>query len=668
MIIFLQLFLFIVLVLFSIYSIGYLFLKLGKQELKDHEEITLSFATGTIIFVLFSVILGLLNLRFLSIFIILTLNIINFWLFKFSFIKPFRIFFRDKILLSLIVTGIIILGLINFPSGLIFDQGMQFWSSQGHDGLWHVSSMEEIKKSFPPKNPGFANEIIYNYHYLVDLLMGDFARIYPFFSTLDLYFRFFPILFSFMIGLSVFSLVARWREKNQDGYWAVFFTYFVGSFGYIVTLIKNGNLSGSETIFWAAQQHTIIGNPPHAISHSLLASFLLTFFLFTKTKKIFYFITSFLIASILAGFKVSGGFVLLAGLGIAAILELIIYRKYHTFLLFVLLGISNFLTFKLVTTKGAESNLMFLPWWFIRTMIVDKLDWLDHELRRQHYLSKGTWNAWLRVIQLETIAFLIFVVGNLGVRLIGILEIIRKVFRKKAFLNIFEVMLLITMLTGLIVPIFFVQRGIIYNNIQFMQYFLFIFGIYGGVTVSSLLKRFKNKAFKFIFSILIIVLSIPTVIGVLLEFYGPGRPPLAIISNSELQALDYLKNNSLESSTIMTKPFNQNLKHKFSSQPLPIYAWYDTSYVSAISARASYLASEHVTLLGYPELKKRQDNKERFFKQNDLSWNANFLIEEDIDFIYLAKNEIETSLDLEKNNLDIFFENDEVLIYKVKPS
>ncbi len=660
---------FLLLIFFSIYAIGIFFVKIFRQrDLSAEETITLALALGVVLFVITAVALSFLHLRFLFLPILIALNIFNVLRFKKLIINDWIIFFRNKLLLLLILLGILAQGFINFPSGMNFGDGLYFWSSQGHDGLWHVASIEEIKKSIPPQNPGFAGESLYNYHYLVDVLMGEFGRIFPFFSSLDLYFRFFPVLFSFMIGLSVFSLVTRWRGKVQVGYWAIFFTYFVGSFGYVVTLLKNGNLIGSETIFWAAQQHTIIGNPPHAISHGLLASFLLSFLLFTKTRNIFSFIASFLVASVLAGFKVSGGLVLLVGLGFAAVVDFLTLRKYSTLFLLMLLGASNFATFKLLTAKGAEANLMYLPWWFIRTMIVDKLGWIDWEHKRQHYLSKGTWHAYLRVLQLESYAFLIFVIGNLGIRAIGFVEMLKGIIKKRIYSNTFEVMLLTIMLTGLIVPIFFVQRGIIYNNIQFMQYFLFIFGFYGAIATYRLISFLKTKLFKLTICLVIILLSIPTVIGVLVEFYGPGRTALSKISNQELDALRYLKDNTQPNDSILTMPFNPYLKDKFSAQPLPIYAWYDTPYVSAISTRVSYLASEHVTLLGYPQTEERLSNKKRFFEQTDYLWNRNFLKETGIDYIYINKGELENTLNIDKNNLGIFFENNEVLIYKVKES
>lgn len=648
----------------TFYIIGFGILSSHKKNLEDWEIISLSFSLGIIIFVIGAVFFGLLNLRLLVLpillFTVLYIIIRN----KLAIIKPWRIFSKDKRLLSLVTLGILVQGFINFPSGMLYKDGLLFWSSQGHDGLWHVASMEQVKESFPPTNPGFSNELIYNYHYLVDVLMGEFARIFPIFSSLDLYFRFFPILFSFMIGISIFSFMSRWQNNPKIGYWGVFFTYFTGSFGYIVTYFKNGNLLGGETAFWVAQQHTIIGNPPHAISHSLLVSFLLSLLIFIKRKNIFWFLITFAVAATLAGFKVSGGFVMLVGLTAGATLDFLLNRKISLLILTAFLGLSNFATFKLMT-RGAESFLIFLPWWFIRTMVVVKLDWIDLELRRQHYIAAGNWHATLRVIQLETTAFLIFVIGNLGMRILGFYEIFKKLISRKFFVSPFEIILFTIMLTGFIVPMIFVQKGIIYNIIQFMQYFLLIFGFYAAVSFYRLLNFLKNRFIKVIVAILVIAFSIPTAIGSLNEFYGPGRTALSKISHSEIGALTYLRENSNSNSVVLTKPFNKYLKDKFDKQPWPIYAWYDTPYVSAISARSSYLASEHAILLDYPGTKQRLDEKGKFFSQIDFSWNKQFLDQAKIDYVYIAKGELEKPIDKGQNNLDIFFENDEIIIFKV---
>lgn len=319
-----------------------------------------------------------------------------------------------------------------------------------------------------------------------------------------------------------------------------------------------------------------------------------------------------------------------------------------------------------MTSKEAVSFLMFLPWWFIRTMVVDKLGWMDHELRRQHYLSKGTWNAYLRVLQLEITALLIFIIGNFGMRILGFYTIFRQSLKISTFKNPINVMLLVSMLTGVLMVLLFVQKGIIYNNIQYIQYSLLILGFYAAVATYDLLNIAKKKFAKVIFFTLIVFLSVPTVIGNLNEFYGPGRTALAKISTQDLEALGYLRKHSDPKAIVLTVPFNKYLKDKFPYQPRPIYAWYSTAYIPALTGRITYLTSEEQALITGYKTDERILQMKRFFEQKDFSFNRNFLKDSNIDYIYIAKEEIEKPLDIKNNDLSIFFENNEVIIYKVE--
>lgn len=661
---------FLTLSLSCFYNIGFLVIDRLTSELKNYEKISLSFTLGIIFFVLGSTTLEVMGLRFLLLPFLISANLFILVKLKEKLFFPWKIFISDKILLTLILIGIFVQGSINFPSGFLYPQGLLFWSSQGHDGIWHVALMEEIKKSFPPQNPVFAGERLYNYHYLVDLLMGEFARIFPFFPTLDLYFRFFPILLSFLIGLSSFSLITRWLENKKIGYLGIFFTYLSGSFGYIVTFIKHRQIFGGETVFWAAQGNTIIGNPPHAISYSLIMSFFLSFFFYLQKRDKYWFLICLLLGGLLAGFKVQAGLVMLVGIVTSSIVDLVVNKKVTTLLLSVFLGLSNFITFKLMT-HGAESLLLFLPWWFIRTMVVggDRLDWVDLELRRQYYLSLGTWRGYLRVAQIEVMSFLIFLIGNLGTKIIGFYSLSINTYKgiKNKFFsqNIIEASLIAAMVTGLVVPLLFVQKGIIYNNIAFMQYFILIFGFYASITVYKLITFFKSRILRTIILIVIIIFSIPTVIGNFNEFYGPGRTPLAKVSNLELVALSYLKNHTKEDAVILSVPFNKNLKNNFPDQPRPIYAWYSTPYIAALASRRVYLeAEEQVLITGYPQEKRRNQAK-RFFETDDSIWQRQFLKQNKIDYIYISKSETGNFLDKNKLSLRVFFENNDVIIYKV---
>jgi hypothetical protein len=557
------------------------------------------------------------------VFVIVGLDLLSIYKYKFDLLLPWRKLSKNIRLLVLLFLGILVEGFITFPSGYLYDNGLLFWSSQGFDGLWYISLIKAVEKGIPPITPVFSGTYLQNYHYLIDIFMGEFYRIYNFFSPYDLYFRFFPVFLSFLLGTSVYSFVSRWKNENI-GYWSVFFTYFVGSFGFIVTYLQSGNIFGGETAFWVSQLNTIVANPPHASAMILLCSFLLSFLMLIKYKSKSWFVICVLIGSIVAGFKVSGGSILLAGLGVTAFFEAIRNRKFGYLLMFFILLATNFITLHLVS-PNAVSFLIFEPWWFIRTMVVVKLGLIDWELRRQTYLYIGRFTSYLRVIQLEGTALLIFIVGNLGIRILGFPIIVSKIlhFKKEIIKSPIDTFLLTSAFAGFIVPMLFLQKGVAWVSVQFMQYVLLIMGFYGAIFVYSILKKMKSVVPKYLLVLLVIIFAIPTVVGNFVEFYG--HPPNAIISNSEISALNFLKANSKPDDVILTPPYNQYAKNEYKKNPLPIYAWFGTAYVSALTGRTTFLnCEEQLYAMGY-DVDTRLELENKFFAQNDFEFNKNFL-------------------------------------------
>ena len=78
-----------------------------------------------------------------------------------------------------------------------------------------------------------------------------------------LYFQIIPPILALGIGLFVYWFTLTWKKSKLAAFWATFFTYFGGNFGWIVTLIKDGRIGG-ESIFWSQQSISTLLNPPFA--------------------------------------------------------------------------------------------------------------------------------------------------------------------------------------------------------------------------------------------------------------------------------------------------------------------------------------------------------------------------------------------------------------------
>lgn len=560
------------------------------------------------------------------------------------------------VFLLILIVGMIGQVMINAPSGMQYQDGIYFWSSHGHDGVWHLSLMEEMKKDvFPFQNPELSGYMLQNYHFFVDLLMSSFGKMYGFLST-DLYFRFFPILFSLLMGLGGYILVRKWQKSDMAGLWSMGFIYFAGSLGYLLSIPRSGNLQG-EAIFWVTQTQSVLGNPPHASAFIILMVFLFCVIEFLNYRSIKYLFLSAFLGGVVIEFKVYAGLLVLGGLLVLACWEAVFKRQFLSLWLFVITLVIA-LAIYLPNSANSQDFLIFEPWWFIRTMVVapDRLDWLDLELRRQTYIAEHNWK---RVIQLESTAFLIFLFGNLGMRFIGFWTIGKYLIQKK--FDSFNAMLVAMTFAAFFIPVIFLQKGVAWNAIQFNQYFLLLFGFFASASCADLLNKLSNVWAKRLFVVLVFVLAVPTQIGVLYGFYS--GLPLSKISFNELDALKVLEESSEQNDIVLTPAFDRYAGANY-YPPKPIYAWYDTGYVSAFSRRRTLIADEEqVNIMGYKIdelLKKRRS----IFESNKLNEVINDLKTHQVKFVYLIDKQ-QFAVPIEDLPLNIIYNKDGVRVYKV---
>lgn len=630
-------------------------LALAKTEnLTLGEQLTFGSVIGFIFFTTFAYLLLVIGFPFLLIPSILLISTIS-----------LRELLRKRINLKLsskkeflLFSIVIILGIIGqlaviAPSGTNKNGDLIFYSSNGHDGPWHMALMEEIKKGFPLQNPVFAQKKLVNYHFFSDIAPAFFNKYFQI-SQVNLYFRYFPFLYSILLGMTSYQLGKRLGGNFMAGIWSLFFTLFAGSFGYIVTWIREKQIGG-EGIFWATQVQSSTGNPPQIVSDFIILSILFLIFVYLKKKNWIIFFCLILLISSLAVFKIYASVVVLLSFGLIGFWQLISRRDISILLIGLISSLLSSLLY-FPNSTGSTGFLIFEPWWYIRTMIVvpDRLNWIDLEHKRQTYIFE---NNWKRVVQLEATGFLIFFFGNLGMRFLGLFYFM-KIF-KKPFQDYLNQIIFIMIVISLVMPLLFLQKGVASNTSQFLQYFLLLMGIIAGLIVSKLLNLIKTNILRNILILLIILLSIPTQLGLIYSFYS--KSPLAKITSSELDALTYLKNKSNPDAVILTPPFNKDYKEN----GIPnIWAWSDSAYVAAFSGRRTYLAdTEQVDIMGY-DLKTRLTIQQTIFTENDPVKFSQLLKENQINYLYYPKA-LKPVVELDKTNFKKIFSNSLVEIWQI---
>ena len=294
--------------------------------------------------------------------------------------------------------------------------------------------------------------------------------------------------------------------------------------------------------------------------------------------------------------------------------------------------------------------------WFLETMMSysDRLGW------ERFYSAMTTYkmgHIWLKAILAYSSAFFIFVIGNMGLRVIGF-PFFTKVLKGKIKLDGILVILATIVLMAATIPMFLVQNGTPWNTIQFFYYYLFFFAIFAGISMSWIKTNFKY----YLFLIFVILGAWST-----LQHYLP-KMPQAFISNNEKEALSFLSEQP--DGVVLTYPFDgDKAKEAIANPPRPLYFYDSTAYVSAFSKKQVFLEDEvNLNIMGY-DWKSRRKEVLSFISNLDIEVGKNFLKTNDIKYLYLVKENSPLQGELlrlgsKELGLVKIFENKEVIIYE----
>lgn len=523
-----------------------------------------------------------------------------------------------------IIAGSLVWSLTMFKSGLVYKFGMGFWGPNGHDGVWHISLIQSLS-SFSLNMPVFAGESLKNYHIGFDLILAIIHSITRIPISI-LYFQIIPPFVALGIGYFVYRFVLIWSKDKRIALWSIFFVYFGSSFG----------LRG-ESMFWAQQSISTLINPPFALS-----LFIMFFILYrltdfsTKTTSYELFAISFLTGS-LAFVKIYAAILFLPGLFIASLID----NKFRKlFVLSVLFSLLFYLPFN----RGASSLIVFQPFWFLENMLglSDRFFW--PKLYQAMIVYKTTRNLF-KFIPAYGLAAAIFIAGNLGTRLIALLNI------KKIKPDIFTIILLTSSLLGFLIPLFFIQQGTPWNTIQFFYYTQIFIGLFAARAMPGLHKLIKV-------SIILIALF---GINLTLKHYLPANPP-AKISTEELTALKALSR--LPQGATFTPPA---VPDAYAPAPRPLYLYESTAYVSAFSGQPVYVEDTvNLNITGF-DWQNRIEAAKYFMTDSNLNSAREFLTTNNISYIYLSEvAKTRPVFSASELGGKVIFENSQAAIWQIK--
>jgi len=522
--------------------------------------------------------------------------------------------------------GVLAWSLTMVKNGVLYPYGVGFWGPHGHDGIWHLSLAGGLSRG-SLEMPIFAGQQIKNYHLGFDFLLALLHR----FSGLELstlYFQILPVLMALAIAVLTYYLVWLWQRSSSAALWAVFFTFFGGSWGWVVSWIRNGTFGG-ESMFWSQQAISTLINPPYALSLVILLAGMAVLLQYDSRPTRGKFFAAAILFGLLIQIKAYAGVLALAGLGIVALVSGVKSRKFDLLGLAVVSAVVAMLMF-LPTGFSSGSLFVWQPGWFLETLmgLSDRFNWPRFYQAMLTYRGAG-W--WVKAVTAYSVAAGIFVIGNFGTRIFALFY--KSKYRPANGLDYVGIFSVTAIGLGTVFPMLFVQTGTPWNTVQFFYYSQFFAGLFAGVVVARFLSG-KGRAVSVAAACLLIGLTLPTTFDTLTH-YLPSRPP-AKISVWELEALQKIA--SLPDGRVFTPPFDADAARAAQHlPPRPLRLYESTAYVSAYSQHPVYLEDQvNLDITGYEWQPRRQKSLE-FMTTSDSKWAARFLVENRIRYVYLPE-------------------------------
>jgi hypothetical protein len=552
----------------------------------------------------------------------------------------------------LIILGTITWSLTMVRNGCFYEYGCGFWGANGHDGIWHLSLSKSLSQ-LTLENPVFSGNFIKNYHLGFDLLIALLNRLTSIPVTY-LYFQVLPPILALLIGVLVYNFVYTWRNSKNEAFWATFFVYFSGSFGFVITFLRDRVFTG-ESMFWSQQSVSTLVNPPFALS----LVFILTGLVALKNKKIFLSVLSF---GFLLQIKSYAAILVLGGLFVAGLYSFVKNKNNFYLKVFIFSLVTNVTLLFLVKNDGL-SAFVWQPFWYLETLMSysDRLGW------SRFYSAMTTYklgHLWIKETMAYGVSLLIFLVGNLGLRVIGV-GVFIDVFKKKIKLDENIIFISSIIIAAIGIPMLFVQKGTPWNTIQFFYYALFFFAIFAGISAAKFTEK-SNFSLKILAVVLISAYAVFS-IWATLQHYLP-KMPQAIVSNDELEALNFLSREGR--GVVLAYPFDgDKAKAAISNPPRPLYFYDSTAYVSAFTGQRVFEEDEvNLNIMGY-NWKTRREEILSFVSNLDIVKGKEFLKTNNIKYLYLIKSNSplfgeQLKLGPSELGLEKIFENKESIIYR----
>jgi hypothetical protein len=635
-------------ILFIIYFIFASFLAFyvpGRVLLGEQKKLSKlgSFATAIILGIVLwgwqGYVFGFLQLRNLSyLYLLVFLGIFIFKKYYAFKIPEINLRKFDWVTISIVVVGILGQIMAYIRNGQMTSSGLFVSYFNNIDHIWHVSLVDEFVKNFPPNEPGMYGILLVNYHFWFHLVTAEMVRVFhlPIFQTQ--FVGMYPLA-SILLALIGYSFAVSLYKSKFFLRLFLFFLYFSNdAMIWFILLAKHYLKFNVGAGFEDATK--FIDAPGRGYATIIILAAL--YILYANREKILrknVFIIGLLLGSLM-GFKVYFGIPIMFGAFCLAAYD-VLKKKFATlgiFLVGSVVFLLQYLPFNL-----SSGGLIFIPFEIPRSFIAQLFPWVD-----QRWAIYGEHKNYLRLIEYGIFMSVGYLFAQLGVKLLGMLPSKRMI---KQIGIPFSIFLYSVLFSSMILGLFFYQK---IGGANIWEFFL-ASSLILAITVSLNISLYLTKANKFIqllVVLVIVILILPRWASSIAEYLKIDYfSAFHGVSNKELQAYDYLKNNTAKNSLVLV--VNQESYVDFAS------------IASVLSERNLFFSGEGVSQKVTSEIIRRKKDLKAVQFSLDTNKVNSILKNDKINYIYLYAKPATPSAVLKDKLLQKVFSNDAAKIFKV---
>lgn len=510
----------------------------------------------------------------------------------------------------------------------------------GHDVYWHLALVEVAFKTFPFQMPIFSGAPLQGYNYLADFFMLLITKLGI--PSLYVYFIVIPLLY--VVLLSFLVIYFGIRQNKSIFYIAplTFFVFLATPFSYLLSLYKRGALFFGFNYPTAMQSPTALTNLSYALT--VLVLFVVLIIFQEKKRNISQSVLLGFLVGLAFGLKFYGGIILLLLVGIHESLLFFQKRDLKNFITaaisgIVFVGLSLIFFYDPFNSMNGGGIFAFSPFAIPHNLIEDPdALYIPQFVMARYSLLDAKKFFSPRLILIELITLVIYLVYNFGTRIIGWLYLAKQIILKK--LSRFELTLAVTIVISIILSVTLVQRGgDWWNIVQFFGYGLLLANFFAASMMYEIFARFKK--WSLLIAAVIVLLTTPLNIELVIRAGERVYKPYDI-SAEEQQALDFLKTRN-DNGAVFSVPLFSKL-----------------SYIPARSGKPAFFADENViSNLGI----RYEERKKMLSDLNSLDLN-----QLPVKYFYLLKTDKDYQVMIDKvrntKGLKNIYDNPEVIIFE----